>query len=56
MLRDITIGQYYPADSVVHRLDPRIKLIATFVFIITLFFVDSFVGYGFYYNYASFCR
>lgn len=47
MLRDITIGQYYPADSVIHRLDPRIKLIATFAFIITLFFVDSFIGYGF---------
>ena len=41
MLRDITIGQYYQTDSVVHRLDPRVKLIATIVFIISLFLVDN---------------
>ena len=29
MLRDITLGQYYPADSVIHKLDPRVKLFAT---------------------------
>ena len=29
MLRDITLGQYYPADSVIHKLDPRTKLFAT---------------------------
>ena len=45
MIRDITIGQYYPAESVIHRLDPRVKLIATIVFIISLFLVDSFPGY-----------
>ena len=37
MLRDMTIGQYYPADSVLHRLDPRVKLIGTIVYIVTLF-------------------
>ena len=37
MLRDITIGQYYPADSVIHKLDPRVKLFATLIFIISLF-------------------
>lgn len=37
MLRDITIGQYYPAESVVHKLDPRVKLFATMLFIISLF-------------------
>ena len=37
MLRDITIGQYYPADSVIHKLDPRVKLFATLLFIISLF-------------------
>lgn len=37
MLRDITLGQYYPADSVVHRLDPRVKLMAAFIYIISLF-------------------
>jgi len=46
MIRDITLGQYYQADSVIHRMDPRVKLIATFVFIISLFVVDNFIGYG----------
>lgn len=37
MLRDITLGQYYPADSVIHKLDPRVKLFGTLIFIISLF-------------------
>ncbi len=37
MIRDITIGQYYPADSIVHKLDPRVKLFTTFIYIIALF-------------------
>lgn len=37
MLRDITLGQYYPLDSVVHKMDPRVKLFGTLVFIISLF-------------------
>jgi len=45
MLRDITIGQYYQTDSVIHRLDPRVKLIATIVFIISLFLVNNVWGY-----------
>lgn len=45
MIRDITIGQYYPADSVVHHLDPRVKLMGTIVFLISLFLFDGFVGY-----------
>ena len=45
MIRDITIGQYYPADSVLHRLDPRVKFIGTFLFLISLFVADSFWGY-----------
>ena len=45
MLRDITLGQYYQTESAVHRLDPRVKLIATVVFIISLFLVDNFWGY-----------
>ncbi|MBE6030687.1 MAG: energy-coupling factor transporter transmembrane protein EcfT [Clostridiales bacterium] len=44
MLRDITLGQYYPGESVIHRLDPRTKIIATLVYIVSLFVVDSFVG------------
>jgi energy-coupling factor transport system permease protein len=46
MLRDITIGQYYPVDSVLHKLDARVKILSTFLFITALFIVDSFVGYG----------
>ena len=45
MLRDITLGQYYQSDSVIHKLDPRVKLITTMVFIISLFVVDNFIGY-----------
>ena len=37
MIRDITIGQYYPTDSVIHRLDPRTKLVWTLVYIFSLF-------------------
>ena len=47
MIRDITVGQYYPVDSPLHRLDPRVKIIATLVYIVSLFLVQSFVGYGF---------
>ena len=46
MIRDITLGQYYQADSVIHRMDPRVKLIATFVYVISLFVVDNLIGYG----------
>jgi energy-coupling factor transport system permease protein len=46
MLRDITLGQYYPGNSVVHRLDPRVKIIATMAFIVALFVVKSFLGFG----------
>ena len=36
MLRDITLGQYYPADSILHRLDPRVKFVGTLVYVISL--------------------
>ena len=45
MIRDITLGQYYQTDSVVHRLDPRVKLAATLVFICSLFVVNQAAGY-----------
>lgn len=45
MLRDITLGQYYQVDSLIHRLDARVKLITTLIFIISLFLVKNFVGY-----------
>ena len=46
MLREITIGQYYPADSMIHRLDPRTKLAGTFVFLVSLFVTKSIIGYA----------
>ena len=45
MIRDITLGQYYPAQSVLHRLDPRVKLLGTLVYVLSLFLFQSFVGY-----------
>ncbi len=45
MIRDITLGQYYPADSVLHKLDPRVKLSATLAFIAALFVAEGWPGY-----------
>ena len=45
MIRDITLGQFYPGDSVIHRLDARVKIIATLLFIVELFIVDNFIGF-----------
>jgi energy-coupling factor transport system permease protein len=45
MIRDITIGQYYPSNSILHRLDPRVKLIGTFAFIVSLFLFQTLYGY-----------
>ena len=46
MIRDITLGQYYPANSVLHRLDPRVKFVGTLLFIISVFVFNTFPGYG----------
>ncbi|MGN0675961.1 MAG: energy-coupling factor transporter transmembrane component T family protein [Oscillospiraceae bacterium] len=46
MLKDITIGQYFPGKSVVHKLDPRFKIIITGVFIAMLFTANNFIGLG----------
>ena len=43
MLRDITLGQYYQTDSVIHRLDPRVKLSGTILFILSLFFFKNYI-------------
>lgn len=45
MLKDITIGQYFPGDTVIHKLDPRVKIFTTFAFIISLFFINKFYPY-----------
>lgn len=41
MIKDITIGQFYPTDSVIHRLDPRVKLFGTLIYIISLFLAKN---------------
>jgi len=45
MLRDITLGQYYPSDSVLHRLDARIKTILTVLYIVLIFTIENFWGF-----------
>ncbi|MBF7095959.1 energy-coupling factor transporter transmembrane component T family protein [Alkalibacter mobilis] len=46
MLKDVTIGQYYPTNSIIHRLDPRTKIHFTLLYIVALFLVDNMIGYG----------
>ena len=46
MLKDITLGQYFPGNSVIHRLDPRAKLIVLVVYIVALFMAVSWVSYA----------
>jgi len=46
-MRNITIGQYYPADSILHKLDPRVKFLGTLVFIVSLFLIKGLAGYVF---------
>ena len=45
MLKDITLGQYYPTESIIHRLDPRVKLLATLMYLVPLFLFHDFVGF-----------
>ena len=45
-MREITLGQYYPADSALHRLDPRTKLMGTLVFLVSLFVAKGAAGYA----------
>ena len=46
MLKDITLGQYFPGKSPIHRLDPRTKLVMLVVYIVALFSAKSYVTYG----------
>ena len=45
-LKDITLGQYFPGHSLVHRLDPRTKILAVVIYIVALFLAKSFVTYA----------
>ena len=46
MLNNITIGQYFPGDSLLHRMDPRAKIIATTIFVIAIFLAKTPAAYG----------
>lgn len=45
MIKDITIGQYIPGSSMLHKADPRVKIILTFVFMIAIFFITTYLGF-----------
>ena len=55
MLKDITLGQYFPGNSVVHRLDPRTKLIMVIVYIIALFNAVDYISYAFMFVITAVC-
>lgn len=54
MIKDITIGQYIPGESFVHKLDPRVKILLTLVYIVDLFLVNNFKGYIFIVAFTAF--
>ena len=45
-MRDVSFGQYYPTGSVIHRLDPRAKIIFMLIYMVIIFFVASYCGYA----------
>ena len=47
MLKDITLGQYFPGDTVAHRLDPRTKLLLVIIYIVGLFNANGWASYAF---------
>jgi energy-coupling factor transport system permease protein len=55
MLKNITLGQFYPSESLVHRLDPRVKIILTISLIAGVFLAKTFVGYGIILAYLMIC-
>ncbi len=46
MLKDVTLGQYFPGDTVIHRLDPRTKILMVIIYIAALFNAESWISYG----------
>ena len=55
MMKNITLGQYYPVDSWVHRLDPRTKILLTIAMIVAVFMVHSLVGYAIVLGFVYLC-
>ncbi len=45
-MKDVSFGQYYPVNSVIHRLDPRVKLLMVIAYIVMIFFINTFFAYG----------
>ncbi len=45
-MKDVSFGQYYPVESPIHRIDPRIKLLAVILYIVSVFFIRKFVGFA----------
>ena len=54
MLKDITLGQFFPGNSVIHRLDPRTKLVMLVVYIVALFVAVSWISYGVLFGFLAF--
>jgi len=54
MIRDITLGQYLPGNSIIHELDPRMKIILTVLFIVMVFLAKSLVSYLFLVSFVLF--
>lgn len=55
MLKDITLGQYFPGNSLIHRLDPRTKLIALIIYIVALFSAGNWLSYGLVFTFLATC-
>ena len=55
MLKDITLGQYFPGNSAVHRLDPRTKLLALVAYIVALFTAGNWLSYGIIFAFLALC-
>jgi energy-coupling factor transport system permease protein len=53
MIKDITIGQYVPGESFIHKLDPRVKILLSMIFIIDLFIINNFEGYIFVFAFTA---
>ena len=55
MLKDITLGQYFPGNSIIHRLDPRAKIVGVLIYIVALFFAKGAVSYGILFALLALC-
>ena len=55
MLKDITLGQFFPGNSIIHRLDPRTKLVMLVVYIVALFTAAGWIGYMAMFGFLAFC-